>query len=65
MQKFIRTWGSDGSSVVADTKQKMSDMIGSMPGLDMSSMIMNSMFDNKNIDNALALYELSDGDDEE
>ena len=65
MQKFIRMWVDDGSSGVAHAKQKMNGMFGGMPGLDVNSVNMNEMFDNKNIDDDLAFHELSEGNDDE
>lgn len=67
--QMYKDMGSDGGGGMADAMQKMSGMFGGMPGLDMNmnsmNMNMNGMFDNTNIDNNLALDELSEGDDDE
>ena len=58
-------WGCDGSGGVADDVQKMSVMFRGMTSLDTKSVNVNGMFDNKRIDNDLALCELSESDDDE
>jgi len=64
--QMYKDMGTDGGGGMADAMHKMSGMFGGMPGLDMNmNMNMNGMFDNQNIDNNLALDELSEGDDDE